>query len=364
MKIGEVVDYLNSLAPPVLQQSYDNSGLLLGDPGAELTGVLIALDVTEAVIGEAVNKGLNLVVSHHPLIFKGLKSLTGADYVEKAVIHAIQHRVAVHAMHTNLDVLYNGVNRRICEKLGLTQLRVLSPRRHLLRKLVTFVPLSYADKVREAVFSAGAGTIGNYDQCSFNIPGQGSFRGSENTNPFAGEKGKLSFEDEIRIETIFPSYLEKAVIEALLSVHPYEEVAYDIYPLDNAFDRIGEGMTGILVTPLEAIPFLQHVKTVFSCASIRYAGPADKPIRTVAVCGGSGGFLIPEAIRQETDAFISSDFRYHQFFTAENKILIADIGHYESEQFSKEIIFEFLTKKYSNFAIHFSESITNPVKYL
>jgi dinuclear metal center YbgI/SA1388 family protein len=363
-KIRDVADYLNSLAPSGLQESYDNSGLLVGDPESEVTGILIAVDPTEEIIGEAIQKGFNLVVTHHPLIFSGLKRLTASNWIERAVMSAIREKIGVYAMHTNLDNLGQGVNRKICDKLDLAEVKILQPRRGEVRKLVTFVPESHTEEVRESLFSAGAGTIGNYDMCSFNLKGEGTFRGLEGTNPYIGQTGKLSMEPEVRVEMVFPKYLERQVVASLLKVHPYEEVAYDIYVLENPHLTVGSGMIGQLKKKTQALEFLSRLKESFASDMLRYAGDTNRTIEKVAVCGGSGSFLIPDAIQQKADVFVSSDFKYHQFFDAEDRIILADIGHYESEQFTKEIIFEFLIKKYSTFAVQFSDINTNPVKYL
>lgn len=364
MQIKQITQFIESVAPPALQESYDNAGLILGQPDCEVSGILITLDVTEAVIDEAISKNLNLIVAHHPIVFSGLKKLNGRNYIERCVAKAIKNDVAIYAAHTNLDSVFGGVNSKICEKLGLRNCRMLSPVSGFLKKLVTFAPIIDADKVRNALFEAGAGGIGNYDSCSFNLAGKGTFRGNDQTNPYVGEKNQLHTEEEIRIETIFPKYLQSAIVHALLKAHPYEEVAYDIYPLDNDFAQAGIGMIGELPEPVEEMLFLQNLKKIFNCKVIRHTELLEKPIRKVAVCGGSGSSYLSKAIAQKADIFITGDFKYHQFFDAEQQIVIADIGHYESEQFTKEVFYELLTKKFPKFAIHLSETTTNPVNYL
>lgn len=362
-KIKELSQFIESFAPLHLQESYDNAGLIVGDPTAEITGVLITLDVTEEVVEEAIQHKCNLVLAHHPIVFSGLKKLTGKNYVERTVLKAIKNDVSIYAAHTNLDSVTGGVNGKICEKLGLQNCKVLQPAAGLLKKLVTFVPVDHAEKVREAVFSAGAGHIGNYDSCSFNSHGQGTFRGDDTTQPFVGEKGKHHYENEIRFETIFPAYIQNQVISALLNAHPYEEVAYDIYPLENKFQQAGMGMIGTLPNEMEESDFLSQLKETFQTGVIRHTALLNKKVKKVAVCGGAGSFLLNQAISAGADFFVSGDFKYHQFFDAENKIVIADVGHFESEQFTKELFYELLTKKFSTFAVHLSGVNTNPVFY-
>ena len=364
MKISEVINKLEEFAPLSLQESYDNAGLLVGNGDAGVSKILISLDVTEEVIEEAIKKGCNLIVSHHPVIFKGLKRITGGSYVERIVAAAIKNDIALYAIHTNLDNVDSGVNSILCDKLGLKNKKILSPKRELLRKLVTFCPVKFAGKVRDAVFAAGAGHIGNYDSCSYNVNGTGSFRGSDETNPFVGEKGKLHFEEEVRIETIFPVYKEREIISAMISAHPYEEVAYDIYPLENEFSLVGAGMTGELEGETDEIDFLKRVKNVTGIGCIKHTGLTGRKVKKVAVCGGSGSFLIGEALRSGADVFLTGDIKYHEFFDADGKLIIADIGHYESEQFAKDLIYSVLIKKFPNFAVLISEVNTNVVNYL
>lgn len=364
MLLTEITQYLEKLAPLQLQESYDNSGLLVGNPDMEINGILISLDMTEEVMAEALEKKCNLIVSHHPLIFKGLKKITDETAIERMVIGAIKNNVAIYAIHTNLDNVDTGVNKILCEKLGLVNLSILAPKEDLLCKLVTFCPEEYAGRVRSALFSAGAGNIGNYDSCSFTMEGTGTFRGSEDSNPFVGEKGKLNLENEVRIETVFPKYLKKNMLTALLREHPYEEVAYDIYALSNSLPNKGAGMLGELKSPRNILDFLNFVKDVTGAKCIRHSGLIHREISKIAVCGGAGSFLIDQAIRAQADVFITGDIKYHDFFMAEKKLVIADIGHYESEQFVKELIYSELIKKFSNFAVLISEAHTNSVNYL
>lgn len=361
--IRNITQYLESIAPLSYQESYDNCGLIVGNPDAEVTGVMLCLDSTEAVVDEAIAKGCNLVIAHHPIVFKGLKKFTGRNYVERTVIKAIKHDVAIYAIHTNLDHIHTGVNAKIGEKLGLQNLRILAPKRQLQRKLVTYVPHAHADQVRNALFAAGAGHIGEYSETSYNLQGTGTFKGSEATNPHVGEKGQRHEEPEIRIETIFPAHLEGRVVEALRVAHPYEEIAYDIFVLENEHPQVGAGMVGVLAEPMNELDFIQHIKRSLKAPMVRHTALLSQPITKVALCGGSGSFLLQDAIRAGAQVYITGDFKYHEFFDAENKIVIADIGHFESEQFTPEIIHAVLQKKISNFALYFTQVNTNPINY-
>jgi dinuclear metal center YbgI/SA1388 family protein len=363
MKINDIINLLEEFAPLQLQETYDNSGLITGNREAEAKGVLCTLDVTEDVIEEAIRLNANVIISHHPFLFQSIKSVTGKNSVERILINAIKNDICIYSVHTNLDNTFNGVNKIICDKIGLIEQKILQPLSNHLFKIITFVPVNEADKVRDALFKAGAGHIGNYDNCSYNTEGLGSFRGGENTNPFVGEKGEIHFENEIRIETIVPKTLLNKTIKALIEVHPYEEAAYDIFPLENEYSLAGAGMTGRLSLPLKPAEFLKLLKTVFKTSVIKYSGNDEKVIETVAICGGSGSFLLTEAIKQGANAFVTGDVKYHQFFDAEKKLLYCDIGHYESEQFTKEIFYSILTKKFSTFAVHLSQVVTSPIKY-
>lgn len=365
MKIKAVIDYLASIAPPSYQESYDNAGLIVGDKQAEITGVLIALDTTEAILDEAIEKGCNLIVAHHPIVFGGLKRFTGANYVERVVIKAIKNNIAIYVAHTNLDNVFDyGVNAKIAEKLGLVNTQILAPKKQLLKKLYTFAPLDHVDAVKQALFDAGAGHIGNYSECSFSVEGTGSFKANDIANPTLGKKGERHHEKEEKIEVIFPAYLQGTIISALLTTHPYEEVAYDIIALDNAHAKVGAGMIGELETAVDSFAFLQQMKGQMKTNCVRYTNLCRPTIKKVAVCGGAGSFLLKNAIRAGADVFITADYKYHQFFDAENRIIIADIGHYESEQFTIELFYELITQKFLNFTVYCTDINTNPINYL
>lgn len=364
MKLSEICNCLETFAPLQIQEVYDNSGLILGNKSLEIKGILICLDVTEGIVNEAIEKKCNLIVSHHPFIFSGLKKINGQNATERILEKCIRKEIAVYAAHTNLDNASEGVNKILCEKLGLRNTRILSPKKDLLRKLVTFCPTENAGQVRKALFDAGGGFIGNYDSCSFNTSGTGTFRALENANPYVGEIGELHQEAEVRVETIYPMYIERNILEALIQSHPYEEVAYDIYPLGNEYKNIGSGMVGDLNVPCNEIDFLNFVKKTVKTGIIRHSSILNRKINRVAVCGGSGIFLLKEAIASGADVFITADVKYHDFFAAEGKIIIADVGHYESEQFTKELLYTILLKKFPKFALFISEENTNSVNYL
>jgi dinuclear metal center YbgI/SA1388 family protein len=363
MLLKTIITEIEKFAPLAYQESYDNCGLLTGHKEQEVTGAILCLDCIEAVVDEAIQKNCNLIIAHHPIIFSGLKKLNGTNYIERTIIKAIQNNIAIYACHTNLDNVKLGVNKKIADKLGLINQQILSPKKSLLKKLVTFVPLTHLDIVRESLFNAGAGNIGNYDSCSFILEGTGSFRGNENSNPFIGEKGKLSLEKETRLELIFETVNEATIISALKQNHPYEEVAYDIYQLENTYQNIGSGMVGELEKPISETDFLENLKSIFKVKVIKHTALTNKNIKKVALCGGSGSFLLKNAINSKSDIYISSDFKYHEFFDAENQILVADIGHYESEQFTPEIFYEIISNKFPTFASYLTETNTNPVNY-
>ena len=361
MKVKELVSELERFAPPSLQESYDNAGLNVGFPDAEITGVLICIDVVPEVVDEAMAKHCNMIVSHHPLIFPSIKRITGGNNVEKSIIKALQNNISIYCGHTNFDKAQNGVSMKMCEKLGLKNCTVLDSEGDTLRKIAVFVPKSHADEVRNAMFSAGAGTIGNYDECSFNVDGTGTFRADKSCNPFVGNIGERHHENEVKIEVICPSYLQSRVITAMLKVHPYEEPAYDIYKLENQWNYVGLGAIGELENEISEEELLEIVKQKFNVGNIRHSAPTGRKVRRIAVCGGSGASFIRTAIAAKADAYITADIKYHDWFLAEGKILLLDIGHYESEQFTKEIFYDVIVKKSINFATYFSDINTNPI---
>lgn len=361
MLLSDIIRSLEAWAPPTLQEDYDNSGLQVGDPQREVKAALIALDCTEDVVAEAVRRGCDVIIAHHPVIFRGLKSITGRNGVERTLLAAIRNNVAIYAIHTNLDNVITGVNAEIATRLGLQDVEVIAPKGDQLRKLVVFVPTAHAEAVRNALFSAGAGRIGNYDECSYGLEGQGTFRGGEGSNAYIGEKGVRHREPETRIETILHAPMERAVVQAMLKAHPYEEVAYDIYPLANDYQGVGSGGIGRLARPMEEAAFLAMVKEAFSAPVVKHTALRGKPVERVAVCGGSGAFLIGRALARNADALITSDVKYHQFFEAEGQLLLADIGHFESEQFTMHLIQRHLSAFLPTFAAHLTESVTNPI---
>lgn len=364
MKVKEITQIIEDFAPLAYQESYDNSGLIVGSPEDDVKGVLISLDCIDEILDEAISLNCNMIVAHHPIVFSGLKKLNGKNYIERVIIKAIKNNIVIYAAHTNLDNANNGVSFKMAEKIGLKNCSVLQPKKGLLSKIVTYVPNNNANDVRQAMFNAGAGNIGNYAECSYNINGTGTYKGLAGTNPHLGTTGESHQEEEIRIETVVPSYLLSKVINSLIKTHPYEEVAYDVFNIENTYNNVGSGVVGELETEEDEKSFLLRLKNDLNTACIRHTNLLGNTIKRVALCGGSGSFLLNEAIRQQADVFITGDFKYHQFFDAEGKIIIADVGHYESEQYTNELIYEILNKKIPNFAIRLSKENTNPVNYL
>jgi dinuclear metal center YbgI/SA1388 family protein len=363
MKIAQIVNFLESIAPLHLQESYDNAGLITGQSDWNCSGVLCTLDCIEETITEAIDKKCNLIVAHHPIVFSGLKKINGANYVERTIIKAIKNDIAIYAIHTNLDNVISGVNGVIANKLGLQNRAVLLPKSNQLKKLITYVPLEFLDKVREAIFEAGAGEIGAYSECSFSSLGTGTFKAGSTSNPFVGEKGQRHQEEEYRLEVVLPSHLSHSVLDAVKKVHPYEEVAYDIISLANIHQEIGSGLVGELSEAVDEQVFLQGVKEVFGVPTIRHTALLGRKIKRVALCGGSGSFLINNALGSKADIFLTADMKYHQFFDADAKLVITDIGHFEIEQFTTEFLQAEIAKKFPNFAVLKTAVNTNPVRY-
>jgi len=363
MKLFEIIEAIEHVAPPALQEDYDNSGLLVGSPQAEVKKALLTLDTTEAVVEEAIAEGCNLIITHHPIIYRALKRLNGANYVERVVMLAIKNNIAIYACHTNLDnVLRQGVNIKIAAKLGLKETCILKPMQNALIKLTVFTPHTHADAVREALFAGGAGNVGNYDECSFNIEGKGTFRGGENTNPVIGTRGERTTLDEQRIEVLLPKNRFNSVMKSLRNAHPYEEIAYYAVPLENSWQDAGSGMLGVLEKPIQGEHFPAYVKECLKADVVRFTRPVAW-VKKVAICGGSGAFLIKNALQSGADAYITGDVKYHEFFDAESRMMICDPGHYETEQFTVELFAEILSEKFPNFATRFSHTYTNPIQY-
>jgi dinuclear metal center YbgI/SA1388 family protein len=363
--VKEITSFLEQYAPKIYQESYDNSGLICGNYNQEVTGILTALDTIESIVDEAIAQKCNLIVAHHPILFKGLKKLTGSNYIERTIIKAIKNDISIYAIHTNLDNVTNGVNFKIAQKIGLKNTKILAPKNEILRKLVVFVPITHTESLAEALHKAGAGNIGNYSNCSFRVEGTGTFKPNENSNPFTGEKEKLEFVSENRIEIIYPIANESQILNAMRANHPYEEVAYYINSLENYNQEIGSGAIGELDNPMQAADFMQFIKKVFNLSIIKVTSFENKKtIQKVAVCGGAGQFLLSDAKRLKADIFITSDVKYHEFFDADGDIILADISHYESEVFTKELIYEIISNKFPNIAVLLSKTSTNPVQYI
>lgn len=363
MKIAEIIQTIEEFAPLSYQENYDNAGLLTGNASAECSGVLICLDVIEKVIDEAVRKKCNLVLAHHPIIFSGLKKLSGRNYIERTVIKAIKHDIAIYAAHTNLDNVRLGVSNRMADRLGLINRKVLDPKGGVLRKLYTYVPEANKDQLLQALFAAGAGNIGKYSECSFSVEGKGTFKGNEASKPYLGKPNVLSEEKESKIEVVFPAQLENRILKALFNNHPYEEVAYEVISLENAYQDVGSGIIGELKKPMAEKDFLSFLKKNMQTACIRHTALRNRKVRKVALCGGAGSFLLPKAIALEADVFISADFKYHQFFDADNHLVICDVGHYESEQFTLQLFNDIISEKFPTFAVRISAINTNPINY-
>ena len=364
MKLKDICYYLDSAVPLSFQEGYDNSGLQVGFPQREISSAMISLDITEEVIDEAISAKCDLLISHHPLIFKEIKRISNRTFTERILYKAIKNDIAIYSSHTNLDIFSNGVSKKMADKLDLKNLRVLLPLKKRLIKLVTYIPENYLEKVSNALFDAGAGVTGNYDRCSFVTSGTGSFRGNQNSLPFTGKKGEIHFEKEIRFETVLFSHLKEKVVKALLDVHPYEEVAYDIFTLENDNAGVGLGCIGDFEVSIGEDAFLKLVSSIFNAKGVRYSKPLGKPVKKVAVCGGSGASLLNDAISSGADAFVTADIKYHNFFDADNTILLVDTGHFESEKYSVEILYDLIIKKFPKFAVRFSETNTNPINYL
>jgi dinuclear metal center YbgI/SA1388 family protein len=362
--VSYVASVIEAFAPLGLQEGYDNSGLLVGSPSDQVSAILLTLDVTSNVIDEAIAAGANLIVAHHPVIFSGLKRLTGKSETERVVMKAIKHGISIYCAHTNLDSTWGGVSHAMAKALGLVNIKVLAPATNQLVKLVTFVPVEATERVRAALFGAGAGSLGNYDECSFNVSGYGTFRGNDDSNPYVGEQGKTHSEPEVRVEVIVPKVSIKQCIKTLIENHPYEEVAYDVYPLENSNPRAGLGVIGEFNEPMKEMDFLLFVKATFNSNTIRHSSLTQRLIKRVALCGGSGISLLGQAIGQSADAFVTADVKYHNFFEPENRVILVDVGHYESELFAIDIFYELLTKKIPNFAIQKSKLNSNPINYL
>ncbi|MDB2656654.1 Nif3-like dinuclear metal center hexameric protein [Crocinitomicaceae bacterium] len=363
MKIKEIINYLESLAPISSQESYDNSGLIVGDANVEVSKVLISLDCIEATVDEAIARKCELIIAHHPIVFKGLKRLNGANYIERTVIKAIKNDIAIYAIHTNLDNYRFGVNYEIGKRIGLNNVRVLQPKNEVLSKLICYIPEDHKEKVSQAMFEAGAGKIGDYDECGFSTSGEGSFRPNEAAKPFIGSSGEQSKVKEAKFEVVCSNHAINNVVGAMISAHPYEEVAYEIFPMLNSNPYEGSGMVGELEKPMKSEKFLEYIKTTFNCGAIRHTDFTTEYIEKVAYCGGAGSFLLGAAKRSGADIFITGDFKYHEFFDADGGIIIADIGHFESEQYTSHRLAQILTEKFVTFAVHLTEVNTNPINY-
>lgn len=362
-KISDVISYLEQIAPPSYQESYDNATLITGNRNSEVTGIVCSLDCIESTVEEAIELGANMIVSHHPIVFKGMKSLTGKNYVERTVIKAIKNDIAIYAIHTNLDHVAYGVNKRISDRLGLLDTKILQPKKQLLSKLIFYVPESEKDKVLQAVFAAGAGKIGEYSNCSFQVKGTGTFTPSAKANPTIGEREKAQEEQEVRVEVLVSNHVLPKVLRTMRETHSYEEVAYYVQPLENENQEVGAGMIGTLSQEMEGEVFLDYLKARMNLDVIKHTSLISRKIKKIAVCGGAGIFLLSDAKRAGADVFVTADVKYHEFFDADGELILCDIGHYESEIFTKELLWEFLSQKFPNIALYLTKVVTNPSSY-
>jgi dinuclear metal center YbgI/SA1388 family protein len=363
MLIKDIIQFLEKIAPASLQEEYDNAGLITGNKQIACTGALISLDCIESIVEEAITKNCNLIIAHHPIIFKGLKKINGNNYVERTIIKAIKNDIAIYAIHTNLDNVLHGVNGKMANMLGLENVQILAPKKNLLQKLVVFCPNDNVEKLSEALFAAGAGHIGNYSQCSFSSEGIGTFKPEKGANPQTGEIGIKEILQETKVEVIFPHWLQGQIITAMNATHPYEKVAHDILNLDNIYEETGSGVVGILPNAMEESEFLTHLSTIFKIKLAKHTHFTGKQITKVALCGGAGSFLIKSANAAGADVYITADLKYHEFFDADGQMLLVDIGHFESEQFTIDLLFELLSDKFPNFALLKTSINTNPVEY-
>ncbi|MGM0944255.1 MAG: Nif3-like dinuclear metal center hexameric protein [Bacteroidota bacterium] len=362
-KIHEVISFLEQVAPPSYQESYDNATLITGNPDDSVGGILSTLDCIEEVVDEAIALQANLIIAHHPIVFKGLKSLTGRNYVERTIIKAIQNNIAIYAIHTNLDNVAHGVNKRISDRLGLRNTKILKPKKEILQKLEFFVPKDQKNEVLDAVFAAGAGQIGAYKNCSFQSDGMGTFTPSEGANPFTGKVGVPQYEAEVRVEVILPNHKSRQIIQAMKKAHPYEEVAYYLSSIENENQEVGSGMIGDLAQAMEPLAFLDFVKERMELQVLKHTQLLGHKVEKIALCGGAGIFLLGDAKKAKADVFITSDVKYHEFFDADSQIILCDIGHYESEIFTKELLVELLSQNFPNIALYLTKVVTNPTSY-
>ena len=364
MILDEILRFLEAIAPTSLQESYDNSGLIVGNRQGQVNQALITIDCTEDVVDEAIEKQCDLIIAHHPIVFSGLKTFNGTDYISRTLIKAIKNNISIYAIHTNLDNVMGGVNSAIASKIGLEETKILRYKKGQMKKISVYVPIEHEQNIKDTMWQAGAGSIGNYNHCSFTSNGTGTFLGNALSQPSYGKKNQFHSEKESKIEMVFPSHLESIITSKMLESHPYEEVSYDVITLENHHTGIGSGLIGQLPNPMKTNDFLNHLKLVMQTDVIRHTKQVHDKISKVAICGGSGSFLLSDAISKGAHVFVSADFKYHQFFDANDKLVIADIGHFESEQFTKELIYDLLKKKFTKFATHLSRVNTNPINYL
>jgi len=368
MRVRDIQQILESWAPKEIAWERDNIGLQAGDPAAVVRGILVALDVTEEVIAEAVRRKANLLVSHHPLLFRPLSAVTMQSARGRCIRALMQSGINLYSAHTNLDFTRGGTSFALAQALGLTDVEFLRMPYEVQRKVVTFVPPAEAERVARAMADAGAGIIGNYDSCSFAGPGTGTFRGNERSRPAIGKRGVLEHASETRLEMMVPRWRLGDVIGAMHRAHPYEEVAYDVYPLENRSREHGMGIIGNARRPVTLRVFLNDLKRRLGVPALRCTGDMRRTVRRVAACGGSGTELMDEAARRGADVFVTADVRYHSFHDVEASMALVDAGHFETELPVVRAVVEHLRAacraRHATVPIHAARTSTNPIVYV
>ena len=367
MNVGELIKQIEDWAPPGAAWEKDNVGLQVGSRGDKLKNILLCLELDEEVLKQAIKKKCNLIFTHHPLIFNPIKNLDFEKSKQARLIqHLIKQNISLYSAHTNLDFTRDGVSFELAKSLKLKNVTFLEHEEANQFKVVIFLPAVNVDELSEALFSVGGGVIGNYENCSFRIAGEGTFKGNEDSNPVIGKKGNTEKVEEVRLELIVDSWNLGRIVNAIKKHHPYEEPAYDIYPLKNKNTNFGAGAIGELDKELSEKEFLNFVSKSLKIGKLKYCIGSGKKIKKVAVCGGSGSELLSRAINSGADAFITADIKYHAYHDAEGKILLIDAGHYETEIGSLNIVKKRIEKILSGKdyikVFKFSGS-TNPVKF-
>jgi dinuclear metal center YbgI/SA1388 family protein len=352
--IRDIADALEQWAPPGSAQSYDNVGLQVGDASRSVERAVLALDCTPAVVEEAERQGAELIITHHPLLFQPLSAVTTDDYESAVALRLAEAGIALYSAHTNLDAAPGGVSFALAKRLGLTDVGFLDGFDETLYKLATFVPADHFDAVRSALADAGAGRIGDYEACAFAHEGTGFFRPGDAANPHIGTAGgDLESADEVKLEVEVARWDLGGVLGALQDAHPYEEVAYDVYPVQQKNSRAGLGAVGRLASPESLSDFLGRVADRLDAGSLRYAGPDEATVERVAVCGGAGSDFVGQALAAGADAYVTADVKYHEFFEALGpdgvpQLAFIDAGHYETEALTEALLRDWLADRFND----------------